>query len=92
MSDQVNALRGKGVAAAALNSHQDDDEQHEVVVHFLRGELELLYVSPERAALARAATRSRQAGSQLRPSGSGWPTDCKRTDKGSSASITAQLP
>src|SRR5262245_1588009 len=27
MQDQVDALRGKGVHAAALNSHQDDDEQ-----------------------------------------------------------------
>ncbi len=50
MQDQVGALIGRGVAAAALHSHQDDDEQREVVASFLRGELELLYVSPERAA------------------------------------------
>ena len=51
MKDQVGALCGRGVAAAAINSHQDDDEQQTVVSAFLRGELELLYVSPERAAL-----------------------------------------
>ena len=51
MQDQVGALRGHGVAAAALNSHQDELEQRAVVGELLRGELELLYVSPERAAL-----------------------------------------
>ncbi len=52
MQDQVGALVGRGVQAAALHSHQDDAEQSEVVACFLRGELELLYVSPERAAKA----------------------------------------
>ena len=51
MEDQVAALTGRGVAAAALHSHQDDDEQREVIMRFLRGELTLLYVSPERATL-----------------------------------------
>ncbi len=51
MQDQVNALQGRGVAAAAINSHQDELEQRAVVGQFLRGELELLYVSPERAVL-----------------------------------------
>jgi ATP-dependent DNA helicase RecQ len=51
MQDQVDALRGKGVLAAAINSHQDDDEQRQVVDQLLRGELELLYVSPERAVM-----------------------------------------
>src|SRR6476659_4983949 len=31
MIDQVEALVGRGVAAAALHSHQDDDEQRDVV-------------------------------------------------------------
>jgi len=52
MKDQVDALRGRGVHAAAINSHQTDDEQRQVVREFLQGRLELLYVSPERAALA----------------------------------------
>jgi ATP-dependent DNA helicase RecQ len=50
MQDQVGALVGRGIAAGALHSNQEDAEQSEVVAQFLRGELELLYVSPERAA------------------------------------------
>jgi len=50
MHDQVTALCAKGVAAAALHSHQGADEQKDAVAAFLRGELALLYVSPERAA------------------------------------------
>ncbi len=50
MQDQVGSLLGRGVRAAALHSHQDDEAQSEVVARLLRGELELLYVSPERAA------------------------------------------
>jgi len=52
MADQVGTLKGRGVRAAALHSHQDDGEQAEAVACFLRGELALLYVSPERAAKA----------------------------------------
>lgn len=51
MQDQVASLQALGVAAAALNSHQDDDQRKDVASRFLRGELDLLYVSPERAAL-----------------------------------------
>ena len=50
MQDQVGALVARGVAAGALHSGQDDGEQSDVVANFLRGELDLLYVSPERAA------------------------------------------
>jgi ATP-dependent DNA helicase RecQ len=49
MHDQVSALCGRGVRAAALHSQQDADEQKHAVAAFLRGELALLYVSPERA-------------------------------------------
>ncbi len=52
MHDQVSSLRARGVMAAAINSHQDDEEQRLVVSAFLRGDLDILYVSPERAALA----------------------------------------
>ncbi|HUQ03476.1 MAG TPA: ATP-dependent DNA helicase RecQ [Kofleriaceae bacterium] len=52
MNDQVDALTGRGVAAAAIHSHQEEDEQRGVVARFLAGELALLYVSPERAAMA----------------------------------------
>jgi ATP-dependent DNA helicase RecQ len=51
MIDQVEALVGRGIAAAALHSHQEEDEQRAVVGRFVRGELALLYVSPERASL-----------------------------------------
>ncbi len=51
MEDQVAALRGHGVVAAALNSHQDEDAQREVIDALLAGQLEVLYVSPERAVL-----------------------------------------
>ena len=50
MRDQVGALLARGVRAAALHSQQDPDEQQAAVKAFLRGELALLYVSPERAA------------------------------------------
>lgn len=50
MHDQVRALRGQGVGAAALNSHQSASEASETLRAFEAGELDLLYVSPERAA------------------------------------------
>lgn len=53
MHDQVRALCERGVAAAALNSTLSADSQHEVRQAMMAGELELLYVSPERAAQLR---------------------------------------
>ncbi|HRC58636.1 MAG TPA: ATP-dependent DNA helicase RecQ, partial [Kofleriaceae bacterium] len=50
MIDQVDALAGRGVAAAALHSQLDDDAQRQVIAAFASGALDLLYVSPERAA------------------------------------------
>jgi ATP-dependent DNA helicase RecQ len=64
MEDQVGALTGRGVPAAAIHSHQDDDEQRAVIGALARGELALLYISPERAALPgfkRILARSRIA-------------------------------
>ncbi len=52
MRDQVGALAARGARVAALHSQQDADAQRDAVARFLRGELELFYVSPERAALA----------------------------------------
>ncbi len=49
MNDQVAALTGRGIAAAALHSHQDDDARRAAIGALMRGELALLYVSPERA-------------------------------------------
>ncbi|KZC16172.1 ATP-dependent DNA helicase RecQ [Rhodanobacter sp. FW510-R12] len=48
MQDQVDALREAGVAAAFLNSSLGADEQREVERQLLAGELNLLYVAPER--------------------------------------------
>ena len=48
MHDQVDALREAGVAAAYLNSSLDAQEQREVERKLSAGELNLLYVAPER--------------------------------------------
>jgi ATP-dependent DNA helicase RecQ len=51
MNDQVGALAGRGIAAAALHSQCDDPARLETIARLMRGELALLYVSPERAVL-----------------------------------------
>ncbi|MBL4617472.1 MAG: ATP-dependent DNA helicase RecQ [Robiginitomaculum sp.] len=48
MQDQVSALQKLGVRAAFLNSTQSSFEQKEVIEQLLAGELDLLYISPER--------------------------------------------
>ncbi len=48
MRDQVEALRQAGVSAAALNSSLSAEESASVRRQLLRGELDLLYVAPER--------------------------------------------
>ncbi len=48
MQDQVDALTELGVRAAFLNSTQDYARVREVEQAFLAGELDLLYVAPER--------------------------------------------
>ncbi|MEO7065351.1 MAG: DNA helicase RecQ [Rhodanobacter sp.] len=48
MQDQVDALRSAGVAAAYLNSSLSGEDQREVERQLLAGELNLLYVAPER--------------------------------------------
>ena len=48
MQDQVDALREAGVAAAYLNSSLSAEDQREVERRLLTGELNLLYVAPER--------------------------------------------
>ena len=48
MQDQVDALKQLGVQAAFLNSSLDADAAREVTGRLLRGELNLLYVAPER--------------------------------------------
>ncbi|MBU2601122.1 MAG: DNA helicase RecQ [Actinobacteria bacterium] len=48
MKDQVDALCGVGVAAAALNSSLGGGESREVLARLRAGDLDLLYVAPER--------------------------------------------
>ncbi len=48
MQDQVEALTQLGVAAAFLNSSQSSSEASATEARLLRGELDLLYVAPER--------------------------------------------
>ncbi len=48
MQDQVDALRGFGVRAGFLNSTQDIGARRLVEDAFVAGELDLLYVAPER--------------------------------------------
>ncbi|ANJ28003.1 DNA helicase RecQ [Agromyces aureus] len=48
MHDQVDALQRNGVRAAYLNSSQQSFERAEVERAYLAGELDLLYIAPER--------------------------------------------
>jgi ATP-dependent DNA helicase RecQ len=48
MQDQVDALRNLGVRAGFLNSTQDYAERNRVEAAFVAGELDLLYLAPER--------------------------------------------
>src|SRR6202163_995206 len=54
MRNQVAQLKSYGVAAASLNSANDFAENRAIVDRLSRGELRLVYVSPER--LAKPAT------------------------------------
>ena len=53
MHDQVSALEGLGVRAGFLNSSQNHDEQRATEQRALNGELDLLYLAPERLDLPR---------------------------------------
>lgn len=48
MKDQVEGLRGNGIAAAYLNSSQTFAEQSAITQQVLLSEVKLLYVSPEK--------------------------------------------
>ncbi|MEP6844179.1 MAG: RecQ family ATP-dependent DNA helicase, partial [Pseudolysinimonas sp.] len=54
MQDQVDALSAVGVRAAFLNSTQDADERRRVEAALLAGELDLVYLAPERLKLSSA--------------------------------------
>ncbi|MGW7051900.1 DNA helicase RecQ [Streptomyces sp. NPDC054887] len=51
MQDQVDALRALGVRAGFINSTQDFGERRAMEAEFLAGELDLLYLAPERLRL-----------------------------------------
>jgi ATP-dependent DNA helicase RecQ len=51
MQDQVDALRALGVRAGFMNSTQDFDQRRVVEAEYLAGELDLLYLAPERLRL-----------------------------------------
>lgn len=48
MKDQVDALQGRGIAAACVHSGQSRDEHREIAAATSSGTLSLLYVAPER--------------------------------------------
>ncbi len=48
MKDQVDSLQESGIYAERLDSTLPFDQQKEIVSSLLRGELKLLYISPER--------------------------------------------
>ena len=50
MKDQVGALKAAGVRAAALNSSLAPEERDEITRQMRAGELDLVYVTPERLA------------------------------------------
>jgi ATP-dependent DNA helicase RecQ len=56
MQDQVDALSAVGVRAAFLNSTQDGTERMRVEAAYIAGELDLLYLAPERLRMDSTAT------------------------------------
>ncbi len=55
MKDQVDALEAVGVRAAFLNSTQGPDERRAVEAALLAGEVDLLYMAPERVTVPSTA-------------------------------------
>ncbi|MVU81242.1 DNA helicase RecQ [Nocardia sp. ET3-3] len=56
MQDQVDALNAVGVRAGFLNSTQFPDERRTVEAQFVAGELDVLYLAPERLRLDSTAS------------------------------------
>ncbi|HEY6258178.1 MAG TPA: DNA helicase RecQ [Xanthobacteraceae bacterium] len=61
MRNQVAQLKSYGIAAASLNSANDFSENAEIAGQLDRGELRLIYVSPERLAKPETLTRLKRA-------------------------------
>ncbi len=64
MRDQVRQMRALGVAAASLNSSEDDESRLDTLARLDAGKLSLLFVSPERLAAGSLTARLRQAGTR----------------------------
>jgi ATP-dependent DNA helicase RecQ len=64
MRDQVQQMRGFGVAAATLNSTTSEDEADEAWRLLRRRELRLLFVSPERLLAQGLAPRLKEVGAR----------------------------
>ncbi len=65
MRDQVQRLRGLGIAAAALNSSNSGEDNAMVEKGLLQGRYRLVYVAPERLVRPGAATLLRDAGANV---------------------------
>ncbi len=65
MRDQVHSLRSAGVRAAFINSSLDRAGQNASYLGFVRGQVDLLYVAPERFANGRFVDGLRRAGVNL---------------------------
>lgn len=65
MRDQVHSLRNAGVRAAFINSSLDRAGQNASYLGFVRGQVDLLYVAPERFANGRFVEGLRRAGVNL---------------------------
>ena len=65
MQDQVESLQAAGVNATFINSHIDREEQNRRYMAFIRGEVPLLYVAPERFQNPRFTVGLKNAGINL---------------------------
>src|SRR5918997_1628322 len=64
MHDQIRSAKALGIRASSLTSADSDREQ--TIERFRNGELDLLYVAPERATRERGRTCWRSSGSRRR--------------------------
>ena len=62
MTDQVDALRRRGIPAAGLHGGLTAGEQADAIGRAVAGEVSLLYVAPERLVAGRALTALGRAG------------------------------
>jgi ATP-dependent DNA helicase RecQ len=65
MKDQVDALERRGIAAAFINSTLSSSEVSDRLMRAQRGELQMLYVAPERFDVGSAAERLKAIGVSL---------------------------